>query len=139
MSSPDNNKGNNKMTTTNLSDFGYRELDMAADLLKAYANGKNNCPFFSDNGVQVMMNQNSGNVFLTDDDCNVLMMNRGELEGFYNSPYSGHEGFFDDLVNDYDDTWHEEDKTWLKDLAKSLNKEDELPDELKELEEQDEE
>jgi hypothetical protein len=67
------------------------------------------------------------------------MMNRGELEGFYNSPYSGHEGFFDDLVNDYDDTWHEEDKTWLKDLAKSLNKEDELPDELKELEEQDEE
>jgi hypothetical protein len=117
-------------TTTNLADFGYRELDMAADLLKAYANGKNNCPYFSGEGVQVMMNQNSGNVFLTDSEYNVLMMNGTELEGFYTSPYSGHEGFFSDLVNDWDDTWHEDDNEWLKQLAKDLNKEDELPEEL---------
>ena len=119
------------MTTTNLSDFGFRELDTAADLLKAYSNGKNNCPYFSDNGVQLMMNQNSGNVFLTDDDCNVLMMNGDKLEGFYNSPYEGHEGFFNDLISEYDEEWHEEDKEWLKDLAKELNREDELPDDLK--------
>lgn len=118
------------MTTTNLSEFGYRELDMAADLLKAYANGKHNCPYFSDNGVQVMMNTSSGNVFLTDEDCNVLMMNGSELEGFYVSPYSGHEGFFDDLVNNWDESWHNEDGDWLKQLASDLNREDELPEEL---------
>lgn len=78
-----------------------------------------------------MMNQNSGNVFLTDDDCNVLMMNGDKLEGFYNSPYEGHEGFFNDLISEYDEEWHEEDKEWLKDLAKELNREDELPDDLK--------
>ena len=50
------------MTTTNLTDFGYRELDMAADLLKAYANGE--VPDeFDPEGVTLMMNQNSGNVF----------------------------------------------------------------------------
>lgn len=122
------------MTTTNLADFGYRELDMAADLLKAYANGKNNCPFFNDDRVQVMMNQNSGNVFLTDSDYNVLMMNGNDLEGFYVSPYSGQEGFFNELCSDYNTDWAEEDKEWLKDLAKSLNREDELPvmDEMEE-------
>lgn len=122
------------MTTTNLSDFGYRELDMAADLLKAYAHGKNNCPYFSDEGVQVMMNKNSGNVFLTDADCNVLMMNGDELEGFYNSPYSGHEGFFDDLCSNYGNKWKQEDKDWLIQLAKDLSREDELPEELQEIE-----
>lgn len=126
------------MTTTNLSDFGYRELDMAADLLKEYANGKNSCPYFSDNGVQLMMNQNSGNVFLTDNDCNVLMMNGDSLEGFYHSPYEGHEGFFDDLINSYDDQWHEEDKEWLQRLAKDLNREDELPEGLTTSEEEEE-
>lgn len=123
------------MTTTNLSDFGYRELDMAADLLKAYASGKNNCPYFSDEGVQLMMNQNSGNVFLTDSDANVLMMNGEDLEGFYVSPYSGHEGFFSDLLNDYDEYWHKEDKEWMQDLAKALNEEDKLTERIKELQE----
>jgi hypothetical protein len=126
------------MTTTNLSEFGYRELDMAADLLKAYANGKNSCPYFSDEGVQVMMNTNSGNVFLTDSDYNVLMMNGDKLEGFYTSPYSGKEGFFDDLLNEWDDQWHEDDTEWLKQLAKDLNREDELPDEMKTTETEEE-
>ncbi len=119
------------MTTINLSDFGFRELDMAADLLKAYGNNKNACPYFSSEGVQLMMNQNSGNVFLTDEDANVIMMNGDNLEGFYNSPYSGHEGHFNDLVEAYSTNWHDEDKEWLKQLATDLNKTDNLPEDLK--------
>lgn len=122
------------MTTTNLADFGYRELDMAADLLKAYANGNYECPYFSNEGVQVMMNQNSGNVFLTDEDCNVLMMNGDKLEGFYVSPYSGYEGFFEELVNQYDEeTWNEEDKIWLKQLALDLSYGDGIPEKLESI------
>lgn len=110
------------MTTTNLADFGNRELGLAGELLTAYADGKNNCPYFSGEGVQLMMNQNSGNVFLTDDDCNVLMMNGDDLEGFYVSPYEGKEGFYDDLLTEYSDM-HEEDKTWFRDLCEALGKE----------------
>lgn len=119
------------MTTTNLADFGFREIKMAGELLTAYSENPNVCPYFSSEGVQLMMNQNSGNVFLTDEECNVLMMNGNDLEGFYVSPYSGHEGFFDDLVNDFDSSWNEEDIEWLKKLAADLNKEDELPEELR--------
>ncbi len=114
------------MTTTNLSDFGYRELDMAADTLKAFCNG-HNCPYFGDSGVQLMMNQSSGNVFLTDEDFNVLMLtDDGTLEGFYNSPYEGKEGFFSDLMDEYKDSpedWHEEDVEWLKSLAEAMGEE----------------
>ena len=114
------------MTTTNLADFGYRELDMAADTLKAYCNG-HDCPYFTGEGVQLMMNQNSGNVFLTDSDCNVLMLTSdGVLEGFYNSPYDGKEGFFSDLLDEYKadpEDWHEEDVEWLKNLAEAMGAE----------------
>ena len=127
------------MTTTNLADFGYRELDMAADTLKAYANGNWECPYFSSEGVQIMMNHNSGNVFLTDSECNVLMMNGDSLEGFYASPYSGHKGFFSDLVNEWNDQWNEEDTEWLKQLAADLNKTEELPEELTTEEQEEEE
>ena len=89
-------------TTINLSDFGYRELDMAADLLKAYCSSNKNLHHFDhSDGIQLMMNQNSGYVFLTNEDCAVAMINEGCLEDFYTTPYSGYEGFWDDLVNDY--------------------------------------
>lgn len=126
------------MTTTNLADFGFREIGMAADLLKNYANGGGFCPYFSGDGVQLMMNQNSGNVFLTDENFNVLMMNGDRLEGFYVSPYSGHEGFFDDLCSNLNDSWHDEDKEWLKQLAKDLDKVEYLPKELQDEEEEEE-
>lgn len=121
------------MTTTNLAEFGYREIALAGEILTAYANRKNSCPYFTGEGVQLMMNINSGNVFLTDDDFNVLMMNGDNLEGFYSTPYEGHEGFFKDLLNDWNENWHEEDNEYIVRLAKDLNREEELPEQIKNL------
>lgn len=107
-------------TTTNLADFGYRELDMAADLLKAYANGKGPDEFETE-GVILMMNQNSGNVFLTNDEYQVIMMNGpDDLEMWYFTPYAGHEGFADDLRDDYERNpgdWEAEDVQYLIDCG----------------------
>lgn len=112
-------------TTTNLADFGYREIKMARDLLDAWVN--NGLPSdFSNDGVVLMMNQNSGNVFLTNDEFEVAMCSDGKLYSFYTSPYEGREGSFEDLLEEYDDM-HEEDKEWLRDIAKNIHRQDEIP------------
>jgi|688.fasta_scaffold1754033_1 hypothetical protein len=121
------------MTTTNLAEFGNRELKMAAELLTAYSDGNFECPYFMNDGVQVMMNKNSGNVFLTNDDCQVLMMNGNKLQGFYSSPYEGHEGFIDELLDMWDEDWNSEDTEWLYVLAKDFGIVEELPVKLLEL------
>lgn len=118
------------MTITNLAEFGNIEREEAGKLLTAYSRNRNVCPYFENRGVQVMMNTYSGNVFLTDENYNVLMLNGNKLEGFYNSPYEGHEGFFEELVEDWNEDWHQEDSKWLYQLAKDLNEIDELPNEL---------
>jgi hypothetical protein len=107
------------MTTTNLADFGRRELQMAGKLLQHYAAGRYEHPFWTDSGVQVMMNQQSGNVFLTDDDSNVLMMNGFRLEAWYTLPYSGKEGFFEDF--EIDGNYHREDVDYLDNVREILH------------------
>lgn len=112
-------------TTTNLADFGFREIKMARDLLDAWVN--NGLPDdFSNDGVVIMMNQNSGNVFLTNEEFEVAMESEGKLYSYYNSPYEGLEGPFEQLVEEYP-TMHEEDKEWFRDLAERLDRSDELP------------
>jgi len=86
----------NEIVSSDLSRFGYRELDMAGDLLKAYAEQ----PIEIGDGLKLMMNTNSGNVFLTNDDCRVLMMNGDKLEEFYSCPICGHEGFLEDMEHE---------------------------------------
>lgn len=81
-------------TTTDLKDFGFRELKMAAELLTAYCCSP---PDFLTDGVHLMMNMHSGCVFLTDDDFNVAMMNGAALEQFHSCPDCGAEGFAEDL------------------------------------------
>jgi hypothetical protein len=111
-------------TTTNLADFGFREIKMARDLLDAWVN--NGLPDdFGDNGVHLMMNQNSGNVFLTNEEFEVAMLNGDTLESFYTSPYEGREGFFEDLIDEYEDM-HEEDKEWLRNIAENRDELDKL-------------
>ncbi len=90
--------------TQDLSKFGYRELDMVADLLKAYANDKYVAPedkeSFGD-GVKVEFNPNSGEVFLLDDDYNTLMLTDDGLELWVNCANCGAEGFRSELpLND---------------------------------------
>lgn len=121
------------MTTTNLAEFGYREIGIAGKILTAYADRKDACPYFTGEGVQLVMNKNSGNVFLADDNYNVLMMNGSKLEGFYITPYEGHEGFLEDLLSDWSEDWNNEDSEFLARLAKDWNREEELPEQLKSL------
>ena len=79
------------ITTTDLRGFGYRELDMAADLLKVYA--ENGADFLGD-GISLNFNPNSGNVFLTDEDWRVGMLDDdGKLREWFSCPNCGAEGF----------------------------------------------
>ncbi len=81
-------------TTTDLQDFGFRELKMAAELLTAYCE---NPPEFLSSGVHLMMNTHSGYVFLTDEDFSVAMMSGSKLEQFLSCPECGAEGFAEEL------------------------------------------
>lgn len=83
--------------TRDLSKFGYREYDMAGDLLKALANPSNHTQVegleLSD-GVTIEFNPNSGNVFLIDEDNNTVMMNQGKkLENWVQCYFCGNEDF----------------------------------------------
>ena len=89
------------MTTTNLSDFGYRELTILKELLKAMREQGLPDDFY-DEEVHPMMNQSSGNVFLTNSDYQVAMLNGDKLESFYFLSYHGNEGFLDELIEEYD-------------------------------------
>lgn len=110
---------NNEITTTDFSRFGWRERQMAAELLTASC--QNGFPDdFEDDEVQIMMNTNSGNVFFTNSEFQVCMMNGDILESWYYTPYSGHEGFADDLKQDFEDNqldWETEDVEYLHDIG----------------------
>ena len=90
----------NEITTTDLAEFGFKELHEAGNLLKNY--GSNVLDGFYHDGVQLMFNENSGNVFLTNSDCQVAMMNGNDLEQFYSCPECGHEGFLEDMKHGED-------------------------------------
>lgn len=80
--------------TENIADFGIREIAMAADLMKAVAEG--NCPIHR-GGLRPAMNTNSGYVFLVNEDYEVAMMNGDKIEQFFTSPETGQEGFLEDF------------------------------------------
>lgn len=102
------------MTTTDLKDFGARELEIAGELLQAMQYG---LPAdFEDSEVHVMFNMHSGYVFLTNSEFQVAMLDdNGKLYSFYNTPYQGHEGSFEDLMDIYDDM-HPEDQEFMDSL-----------------------
>jgi hypothetical protein len=114
--------------TENLADFlsGARERRMVLEILKAWEAG--GLPSdFHDSGVKIAFNSNSGNVFLTNEDFQVAMVEGLDglcLESFYTSPYEGREGFFTDLMSEYP-SMHSEDQEWFRELAKA--KDVELP------------
>lgn len=83
-------------TTTDLSKFGMREIEELKDILTAWVD-KGLPEDFNGEGVHPMFNMNSGNVFLTNEDYQVAMMNGDSLESFYSCPECGHEGFMADM------------------------------------------
>jgi len=104
-----------KFTSTDLSDFGSREREMAEELLKAWR--EQGLPDdFDDDDVQIMMNFSSGNVFLTNSDCHVAMMNGDKLESFYNLPYGGEEGFAEDFEDAKEEDYHKEDWEYIQEI-----------------------
>ena len=114
------------MTTTNLSDFGYRELEMLEELLRAMREQGLPEDFYN-NEVHPMMNQISGNVFLTNSEYQVAMMNGDKLESFYTLSYHGNEGFLDELLVDYDNgNIQEEDWEQLVDICELNGKEEKV-------------
>ena len=103
------------MTTTNFAEFGYREKEMAEELLREMRLQGLPEDFYDDE-VTVMFNKYSGYVFLTNSDYQVAMINGCKLESFYTLPYSGEQGFLEDLLElDLD---HDEDKEYLKEIQK---------------------
>ena len=56
---------------------------------------------FENNEVTPMMNTYSGNVFLTNSEYQVAMLNGDKLESFYFLSYHGNEGFLDELLIDF--------------------------------------
>lgn len=104
------------VTTTDLSDFGYRELTMLEELLKAMREQGLPDDFYDDEVVP-MFNRISGNVFLTNSDYQVAMLNGDNLESWYFLSYHGNEGFLDELLNEYNNgNIKEEDFEQLADI-----------------------
>ena len=93
---------NNKTTTTDFSKFGSRERAMAEMLMKA-SREQGFPENFYDDEITIMMNMNSGNVFFTNSDFHVAMMNEDVLERFYSCPICGHEGFLVEMGHGEDD------------------------------------
>ena len=86
--------------TTNLSEFGYRELETLKDLLTAMI--EQGLPRdFEDRNVTPMFNTHSGSVFLTNSEYQVAMLNGERLESWYYLSCSGQEGFLQDLIDMY--------------------------------------
>lgn len=114
--------------TTNLADFGYRELKEAKEILEAWIDGKGLPEDFDDSGVVIAFNQDSGYVFLTNDEYQVAMVvDDGTLESWYTLTGTGEEGFFDDLYAavdywDLDDAYVRDDLEELISIAENLGK-----------------
>jgi hypothetical protein len=78
------------IVTSDLSEFGYRELKIAGQLLSTLKTDKDKTRFI-DEGLTVFFNKKSGYVFLSDENFNVAMMNGDILEDFINCPDCGNE------------------------------------------------
>ena len=67
--------------------------------------------------LQRLREPNSGYVFLTNCDYQVAMLVGDRLESHYCTPYNGHEGFIEDLVDDIDNSWNDEDIEFVMDIV----------------------
>lgn len=83
-------------TTTDLAKFGYREIEILSEILNSWVD-KGLPEDFNQEGVHAMFNMSSGNVFLTNEDYQVAVLNGDRLESFYSCPECGFEGFLGDF------------------------------------------
>lgn len=104
------------MNTRKLENFGYRELDLARELLNAMID-EGLPEGFDPDGVTIEFNPDSGYVFLVNNEFQVAMMNGDSLEIYHNLPYSGIEGFRDELAELDLNELHPDDQQYLKDIV----------------------
>lgn len=83
------------ITTTDLADFGSREIALLVEILNAWLD-QGLPEEFLDEEVRPMFNKNSGEVFLTNSEYQVAMMADDKLEEWFHCPNCGHEGFKED-------------------------------------------
>jgi hypothetical protein len=113
----------NTISTLQFEGWGYREMSMAADLLKQYADhGTGSVVGVEPQGaITIGYNPNSGNVYMTDEDFNCYMLNdNGEVEQWVTLPSSGIEDFFSELRSMNDDEIEkldDEDKAYQQSLT----------------------
>lgn len=102
--------------TTDLAEFGIREIKMARDLLDAWL--RTGLPDdFEPDEVTVMLNPHSGWVFLTNAEFQTAVLDNNRLVSFYCSPYEGHEGTMEGLNKMFNiRTWNGEDIDWFRQL-----------------------
>ena len=80
------------------TEWGYRELDQAKDLLELYLDSGLNL-----GGFKLAFNANSGYVFIYDEeDGHVYMDNDGKLEEFFTCAECGNEGFAEEFDTEAD-------------------------------------
>lgn len=90
----------NSITTTDLADFGFMELEEVEKLIRAWKEQGLPDDFYNED-VHIMFNKNSGSVFLTNSEFQVATMNGDDLESWYYCGNCGHEGFKEDCqLND---------------------------------------
>lgn len=106
------------MNTRKFEDLGYVQLRELSEMILSMIEDGVPKDFYDD-GVVWEFNPNSGNMFFTNDDYQVCMMNGGKLESFYWLSYDGHAGFAEDLKENYENgcITNEEDIQQLIDLG----------------------
>ena len=101
------------VVTADFSDWGYRDIADAATILELWSDQKltrlADYYFDNDGSITVNFNQNSGIVFLSNSDYQVLVESDGKLELFITTGWTGQEGTLDDLADDADDSWEKDD------------------------------
>ena len=114
----------NNVYTENLNDIITFDRERAKTIKLLQAWGEQGLPSdFYKGGIRVERNRNSGYVFLVNDKYQCAMMNGDKLESFYSSPHDGHEGFINELFEEYlknKDSWHIEDAEWLLEIKSNL-------------------
>lgn len=103
--------------TNNLADFALSDIENLRDLLAAYIEmDSEDRPGIT----SFYKNSNSGYVWLQNEDYECWMIHNDYLQQHLSSPYSGHEGFWDELVEQANFTdreaWVFEDLEWLLEL-----------------------
>lgn len=111
--------------TYNLNDFKSRELTLASEILSLLSEGAitpRAAQYFNfESETKLCFNQDSGYVFLTNEDYDCLVVagndesGTKELDLWLNLPDSGAEGFYDDLMQE--DNLSDDDLNYLASFA----------------------